>query len=72
MACNRRGGTLPRMAKEKTQQIGVRLSLSVLERLKAIGDQMKPLALNQSDMIRVAVNEYLDNHAAELKAKPKK
>jgi metal-responsive CopG/Arc/MetJ family transcriptional regulator len=45
-----------------TRQITVRLDRKELAELEEIGKGMRPLALNRSEMLTVAVRDYLERH----------
>jgi metal-responsive CopG/Arc/MetJ family transcriptional regulator len=55
---------------EKTQ-ITVRLETSYLQRIEAIGAGIGPKPLNRSEMLNVALREYVERHQP-AKAKPEK
>jgi group I intron endonuclease len=49
-------------AENAAHQITVRIDAARLEELEAAGKAMKPLPLNRSEMIAVAVADYLERH----------
>lgn len=44
--------------------VGVRIDTEQLRKLEAIGQQIKPKPLNRSEMVNVAIAEYVRSHAA--------
>ena len=57
------------MAKKKveTEQVNVRISTVLLERLERIGD---PLGLTRTQLVLRAVEEYVLRHEADSPARP--
>ncbi len=45
-----------------TKPVNVRVDSSVLVKLEKIGAELKPKPLNRSEMINVAIREYVERH----------
>jgi metal-responsive CopG/Arc/MetJ family transcriptional regulator len=50
------------MSEMPTTPVNVRIESEALAKLEKMGQQVKPKALNRSEMINVAIAEYVERH----------